>query len=83
MIKNKMAKNVKSQIGRLSEDEVKKLVPDIDFEAVTQDIYVLYYQEYDDVRIMEAFRSRNDAQEALEKEYVDDGTFMIEKVELH
>lgn len=78
-----MAKNVKSQIGRLSEDEVKKLVPDIDFEAVTQDIYVLYYQEYDDVRIMEAFRSRNDAQEALEKEYVDDGTFMIEKVELH
>lgn len=78
-----MAKNVKSQIGRLSEDEVKKLVSDIDFEAVTQDIYVLYYQEYDDVRIMEAFRSRNDAQEALEKEYVDDGTFMIEKVELH
>ena len=78
-----MAKNVKSQIGRLSEDEVKKLVPDIDFEAVTQDIYVLYYQEYDDVRIMEAFRSRNDAQEALEKEYVDDGTFMIERVELH
>lgn len=78
-----MAKNVKSQIGRLSEDEVKKIVPDIDFEAVTQDIYVLYYQEYDDVRIMEAFRSRNDAQEALEKEYVDDGTFMIEKVELH
>lgn len=78
-----MAKNVKSQIRRLSEDEVKKLVPDIDFEAVTQDIYVLYYQEYDDVQIMEAFRSRNDAQEALEKEYVDDGTFMIEKVELH
>lgn len=78
-----MAKNVKSQIRRLSQDEVKKLVPDIDFEAVTQDIYVLYYQEYDDVRIMEAFRSRNDAQEALEKEYVDDGTFMIEKVELH
>ena len=46
-------------------------------------IYVVYYQEYDDVWMMDAFRSKEDAEEAIESYPDDSDYYQIEEVDLY
>lgn len=46
-------------------------------------IYVTYYQDYDDVWIMDAFRSKEDAKTAIENYPDDSDYYRIEEVTLY
>lgn len=46
-------------------------------------IYVIYYQNYDDVWLMDAFRSREAAKKAVESYPDDSDYYCIEEVTLH
>lgn len=46
-------------------------------------IYVTYYQDYDDVWLMDAFRSKKDAERAIESYPDDFDYYEIEELELH
>lgn len=46
-------------------------------------IYVVYYQEYDDVWIMDAFHSKEDAENAIENYPDDNDYYRIEETELY
>lgn len=46
-------------------------------------IYVTYYQSYDDVWLMDAYHSKEDAEEAIESYPDDSGYYRIEEVQLY
>lgn len=46
-------------------------------------IYVTYYQYYDDVWLMDAFRSKEEAERAIESYPDDSDLYQIEEADLH